>query len=661
MVLGNVVEKKSGALSSGVAVSILILAIGLYYMDLRFLWNGYPIRVLQDSRVWLNAARLFLPFIIFGVLYLYKKSKDTQEIFSKWALEFLWILIGVVSFPEFMSILHLAFSIIAYNLFKEAAKDDMASFTWVIFGLTFVDFFGFAAIKGMLNIGPLGLTAVQFSRLYIPIWIYFALIFAQAHNGAPLFSYLFIFLFLVNLIIAFNGVTLIRNNTDRLSRGVATQWWEDFSGGVKFLARDMWNQAFNTSYIYGGGSEQSENPQGVFLKELDRGERTLRPGNPIHLWALLEARTLDKPFQVTVSCKTEYETDIETVEVNGIVDEENNGKTITFDVLSGVERHIQCYFDSLPEGSYEVVFTAEYDFSADADLRVFLMDRDRLIDDLQVLVDKGKQPTGKTVLKELYGITDIEPESISSTGPVLLTIATDNPPWDLGDNNVLRPFFGISVINNWERGGHIKQINKIYFKIPDDFTIYDPTRSCDSVVVLSSDLQELGYKVYETATSVDEITEESRTVNCNMNINRAGLDAAPVTTRFLKAHVDYIYVLEEEVDIEVEGFGVLSDEQQDLIDKNEACCSTKTKGSTSKATYAWSTSEEECRKIGEDSPEIISAVVDSINCESSFCCRMDTMSGSAYAWVESTDKCKSDNYVSRRILDPEYNYLCEEE
>jgi hypothetical protein len=658
MVFGKVVDKQSDSLNTGLAFSIVLLAVGLYYMDLRLLWNGYPIKVLQNSRVWLNAARLFLPFIIFGLLYLYKKSMDRQEIISKWALEFLWILIGVVSFPDLMSMIHLAFSVSAYYMLKRAASDDLASFSWMIFGLTFVDFFGFAAIKGMLNIAPLGLTAIQFSRLYIPLWIYFSLIFAQGHNGAPLFSYLFIFLFLMNLIMAFNGMTMIRNRTDTLPRSVAKQWWEDFSGGWQVLTRDMWNQAFNTSYIYGGGTEPSENPQGVFLKEMDRGERTLRPGNPIHLWVKLEARTLDKPFQVVLSCKTEIENDIGAYEIHGIVDEENNAETITIDVLSGVERHIQCYFESLPEGSYDVVFTAEYDFSADADLRVFLMDRDRLIDDLQVLVDKGRQPTGKTVLSELYGVTDIEPESISSTGPVLLAIATDNPPWDLGDTNNLRPFFGISVVNNWERGGHIKQIDKIYFKLPDDFSIYDPSRSCDSVVVLSSSGQEPGYKVYETAESFDEITEESRTVNCNMNINRAGLDPIPVTTRFLKAHVDYTYILEEKIGIEVEGFGVMS-EQEEMIQKNQICCSTKTKGSTTKATYTWS-DEEICRKLGDDSPEIISSVVEPINCESEFCCRIDSYSGYAYTWVDSQDKCKPDNYVSRKILDPEYNYLCEE-
>jgi hypothetical protein len=72
--------------------------------------------------------------------------------------------------------------------------------------------------------------------------------------------------------------------------------------------------------------------------------------------------------------------------------------------------------------------------------------------------------------------------------------------------------------------------------------------------------------------------------------------------------VDYTYVLEKEIDIEVEGYGIGSDQTQ-IIARNQVCCSSKVKGSSDPATYAWAAGEEECRSLGYDNAELITSVV----------------------------------------------------
>lgn len=317
-----------------------------------------------------------------------------------------------------------------------------------------------------------------------------------------------------------------------------------------------------------GSQEETENPQGVFLKELETGDITFSDASPVYVFARLEARTLDKRIDVKVRCNTSIENEAgEEIEVIGVVDEDTGAKDITVPVFSGVERTIPCIFSEslgnpLPAGTYEIKYYAEFDFSADSSLKIYMMDRDRLINDFELLQDKGQEATKESVLSVLYGYQDTNPESIYTSGPLELVIGTEKVPWDIASTNNIKPSFEVAMNNLWQDSAKIESINNIYLKVPDTMAIQ--SMDCLGIPVKKeapgSAQYETGYNVYLLQPSWTNINEFVG-LKCPITIGANSLDAIPVTTRFLKAHVDFSYMLQETISVEVEESFINADPQ----------------------------------------------------------------------------------------------------
>lgn len=182
------------------------------------------------------------------------------------------------------------------------------------------------------------------------------------------------------------------------------------------------------------------------------------------------------------------------------------------------------------------------------------MDRDRMLNDYNLLNDKGIDPSKQAIL-ELYKITDANLPSIYTTGPVSLGIGTENSPWDIGDENI-NPRFGIKIENKWQEGGKLSKLKNIFLKVPVSFSILENTCTGIAVDSVSQTIEETekGMKTYKIPVSeVIETVPIENYLNfiCLMDINKDVLDKTPITTRYLKAKIEYNYELVQKIQINI--------------------------------------------------------------------------------------------------------------
>jgi len=515
-----------------------------------------------------------------------------------------------------------------------------------------MDFFGFAILKqGALTFGVQ--KAAVFSRLMIPLWLYYVLGFCQKHNGTALVDWILIIIVIFNLFMIVDmGQLTVFQRTDNLDKSWANQASRGMKQAWAFLSKDLWTnlaqsyhnfnqQVFNQSYLYDGQQEDTEEPQGIYIEKIDRGDYVFKEYAPIYFWALIEARNLDldNPIYPLITCTVELD---DGTLLPGIVNEEDY--EYEFEVHSGVDRTISCRYDPglIPEGGYKVTFDVTFNFGVDARRKIYLMDRTRYTEELVALKRQGKTPTPEQILLSV-DITDTLPETIYTSGPVSLGIGTHNPPWDIGDTHNIKYLFGVTFENLWTQGGEIQSIDEIQLIVPDTFEIM--LGSCDVKIDYDNPIEEDNSKTYVSTDTIIDI-EDFRTVNCLMKVEKDSLDPLKVTTRFLKSHVDYTYSMTESIDFEVEG---LSDFEKAAIEKDQVCCKIVTApgGSSSTEEYRGMSSYE-CQQEA-DGQYVFTSEVDPSNCytdEDLFdkCCAISSTRATNYIWV--VDELMCDEYDS---------------
>ncbi len=645
------------------AIVPVLLSILLYLIDIVMGFGGLHIGYIRNNLLtfW-QTSGLAIVSITAGVLSHYLLMRhgnfDKREaiLFGIFTALFLFILfIG----GRFL-IIHLALVAVIVYLLKSPNMDTKAKLSFII---TFyiIDFFLVGILNSYLKRPNPDLYFV------IPFFQIFVLTKALEYESNKFFRTLYQ-LSIATVVIAatFQGIydvniynAAVKESPEYIKQNIVEFYTTGFKNFGNFVAEITFGVTtlFNVSqYTYTGQQEQTQNPQGIFIEPLEPGH-IFTEGMPVYAWALLEARTLDDPITALISCKTERKTQYGDQEIMGIADPDQ------LLVIKGAERSISCEFPPLPEDSYNIIFNAQFNFSADARKKIYLMDRDRMLDDLRLLRQKGIEPARDTLLRELYDITDTDPELIYTSGPIAIGMKTDNVPWDVGraSQSPLKPLFGVTITNYWPKGGRIKRINNLYFKIPDEMNLL--TELCDPNTPMdeTSEESEPGYKVYKLnteeliATRGEEILidiDEFRTFNCRIEVDENSLDNIPVTTRFLKVHVDYDYVLEEELDIDVERLE-LGEDAQDILNRNQFCCQRRSRnvatGEESVIAYELTDTLEEC--YIRDS-FVYGIDVDMKYCEQ-LCCEIMLPGDTEHRWVEDTEECTSLNIDE----DEQYNRI----
>ncbi|MBN2367628.1 hypothetical protein JXC34_01315 [Candidatus Woesearchaeota archaeon] len=661
--LSDWVSNKSQSLNTSYAILLLIFSGGVWVLDLLNTWDGYDYALINPSRV-LGVGFLILGFIVPILMSLVSRRFSFREFLLR--IIYIWVILFIIGLGvrDFNSILHVILSLSISFSFANIT-DDKESFYMTLIILTLIDFFGFYFLGTIRSSFGFGLDAYQLSRIVIPIWVYFILVFSQQHNGDPVFDWIFWGLIVLNVLLLLESSTLhVMSARPENLEGVS-EFWSDIKKIPQTLFGSLYkiyNQAFNDTYVdYSGTQEQAQDPQGVFIEELDVGDRVFREGSPVYVWAKLKTKTLDGVediLTVHVDCYAETTSLSGKTKTKGVLDEEEKKFSVFIPVTSGVEKSIPCIFDAdygneLPEGKYKITYNVEFDFGADVRKKVYLMDRYRYINDLEVLDDKGLTPSKEGVLRDLYKIEDTDPESIASSGPVLLAIGTDSVPWDIGESESIKTLFGLTIKNLWESGGKVNKVNNIYLSVPDTFGL-----SCSEMDLSTSPrTPEEGLKEfkaeYESGHEINEI-DDYRTIPCLMNVDRESLDSIPVTTRFLKAHVDYTYVIDKTIHIEVEEYD-LGREEEVLEGQTDVCCKYVSKSSPQgdpRTDYRWSDTNY-CESISD----YIRAYDASLEFCEKECCQTGS---SGFILVNDLDECNElSPGTENKLLESSQKYRCE--
>lgn len=478
-------------------------------------------------------------------------------------------------------------------------------------------------------------------RYIFPFHLLIVFVFGRTYESSSILKFLYglgIFIFIFSMAFHIYDVNYRFDlsqtmSQEEIAQGVAhfyTVAWENAKSFGTDLRKAIMSPFNTSSYDYSGKQEETKNPQGVYLNEIEKGDMLFFEEIPALLWAVLEARTLEKAIdKVSVKCELELE---DGTIMQGIVNEGTT--TYTFPVYTGVDRPLSCRFDGLIEGNYNAKFLAEFDFTTESRQLVYLMDRTRYTEEIIALRRQGKSAKPNDVLNSV-DITETNPESIYTSGPVAVKIATNSFPWDIGDTNNILYLLGVEITNEWTRGGEIKSINKVRFVIPSTFSIVD--NSCGvkiKLVSLGANANTgAGEKIYETIEEITDV-EDERKINCLMRLDKSSLDkSVEVTRRYLKAEVDYTYIMEQKTDFEVEK---LHDElDTKLLENDQVCCLMDTNVYEKKP-------KTECTKVAPVS-----------KCYEE-CCKLSTSgSNDQYKWVDSAAMCdKFDSqYTSASLVE----------
>jgi|GEM_PF-2525943 len=324
-----------------------------------------------------------------------------------------------------------------------------------------------------------------------------------------------------------NLVAVTVTNTQRLF-GVArneTQEQINFATGDAFTARVDRN---------------AKAQLGVQLDSLQVTQPYFTSNDPVGVFTKLTAQTLDDPLKITVKCSSK----------------DAPGAAPSYSPLGEREVFAQEVIDidcSFPAGTFTkdlaaIKIDADFTMQTFAYLKTYFMDRTRLIELRNAQIDPFQQ----------YGITDRNPVTTYTNGPVSLAMGFSAPPVGI-DTNVdeLTGTLGVSLRNDWQ--GQLKHISKLHLLVPKGFTITEITgipatfskANCVDLAPLSDWCDDSIANLYTVIPTANPVAaQQSITLRVRLAASRSDYEAilgtTPISTRYFKAAADYTYALSAE-------------------------------------------------------------------------------------------------------------------
>ncbi|MBU0536141.1 MAG: hypothetical protein KKE20_04195 [Nanoarchaeota archaeon] len=359
--------------------------------------------------------------------------------------------------------------------------------------------------------------------------------------------------------------------------------------------------------------ENADEPIGVYLVDLQTASERSYIDEYVTLWGVVRARTLnpDSPIHISTSCYATHEdfdpnifeeagvdyygdfspenilnrpagdvsargasadvsvggvdagVDVDmsidwdilkTLVIRGDADPSGPANTHEMTVAVMDEKDINCEFapGALKAGVWTVFFSSKFNFDTHSYLKSYFIDQERL----RAIRRQNKDPFSE------YGITDANPYSISTNGPVQVNIKVTQPLTGLSRTEKSELRIGITLQNRWQ--GEIKNINDLYIKIPPSMSIAFCDYNFKPEQCSGDECEDGKYsKVYRLQKSTEEGRRGSETINniqyfqtfnCKLNIDNpdAALGATPFATHFFKVSTDYTYELRESIPVTIE-------------------------------------------------------------------------------------------------------------
>jgi len=301
-------------------------------------------------------------------------------------------------------------------------------------------------------------------------------------------------------------------------RNESSKWW----GG-------MMNYSTGGEY-YKGQEEQTEEEYGVFIRELEQSDPNVMENEPVTIWGFLEVKTPgEDKIDINMACKYEKEEGEESIIIEGVMSPEIV-TSYGYDYID-----FGCRFnDGFEKGLKDIIFTITYSFKTSSNIKTYFTEME---------TKNTYRREGMDILRE-HGIYDENPMAIYTDGPIHLGIDSPQLPIGIENNGEQGPRIGFTLENSWE--GKIMEIEKLKLYIPNGLEL--DSSFCDySFDELG---QEGGFNVYEINKELgEEGIEDYLTLRCNSKVidKTALLGGVPVSIKYIKVFVDYIFESEENI------------------------------------------------------------------------------------------------------------------
>ncbi|MFW6272500.1 MAG: hypothetical protein ACOC2U_01815 [bacterium] len=362
-----------------------------------------------------------------------------------------------------------------------------------------------------------------FNRLLTPWWFYFALIYANGANKPSKIIHFFnllVIAFWIGVILSIPAVSFANVSfpdfanipqSDKffdLYEKSKNFWFTQIpsliSDGFKNLGNE-WRRQISIAtggYYVGTVDKYQDEPLGVYIDSLRPTAPEFSTDNPVSVSARLRVLTLDDGIKVNVSCYTDTLVRNQKLKASKVYPAEAR----TY--YKQESENIDCIFDAgrfNDRGIHKITVAADFNFETMGYKKSYFMDNERM----RALVTEGKNP-----LRE-FGITDRNPKSIYTNGPVMIGMKVDDL---IGlDEYQSRDYsFGITIEPNTGWSGYIKKLNELLIMVPEAFDLDVHSCTADFDKIENNDYQNQcveGYKKYHSRQLNDCLDEADISTN----------------------------------------------------------------------------------------------------------------------------------------------------
>ncbi|MBD3310705.1 hypothetical protein GF351_05810 [Candidatus Woesearchaeota archaeon] len=295
------------------------------------------------------------------------------------------------------------------------------------------------------------------NAMLAPVWLYYALFQGQVRKTrlANFLTWIIVlFWIMVVLTTALTEQSIAWGSDERISmeqRSIAMNLWQGTKGFFTTSYARMlgtYNQTVQYArgdYYTGQVDSKAQEKLGVYLEEVESADPEVRTDEPITIYGKLEAKTLDEPINVTVTCSSEG------VPPASIYPDK--------DLMVDYEttEYLNCYFErgTFSEGDRKFTFNVDFNFVTTAYMQTYLMDRINL----RYLKDIDTDPFTNYDMQRPSST-----QAKNSAGPVSIGMGPNEPPMGIYEDRDTRFTLDIDLANTWD--GEVKQITDLILIFP---------------------------------------------------------------------------------------------------------------------------------------------------------------------------------------------------
>lgn len=504
---------------------------------------------------------------VFLFIMFYRGNWNPKEALS------LYIFLFICQIPLYFAqgsvgmYLRIPFYLFVYNALIVPNAGDIRKARMQMAVMILIDFFGASTFNYLLGTSAAGTAFARLNFHIIPVWFFAMLSFTKGMDSrkstsCKILSWFVIFLLIAGTITQFVGAvnmsTSIAAYEQEQFRNFYSDAFENIKKayvGTKEGVAQAWNESKN-AYLYqeefytGEIDHNAKQDLGVEIDKIEFGRGELYADEPIDLWATLVVNQLETATgsQETITVNTSCIVDKHDLEKKKSADVV---RPDSFVAVESDEMPIDCMFRSnfFSPGTANIYLGAQFNFMTQAYQKVYFINKDTSL----ALRREGLDPLDN------YGITDKDPKTIYTNGPVNIGMQFRQSPVPIDTSEVASydiHMLGITVTNQWD--GKLLKIKSFEFTLPAGMKLSE-TKTPSTSGEVSSPYECSGFK-FSCAAGENDATvctlidpskiteiESYKTFRCPVELANKDriLGESPISILYFRANVEYDYEIEK--------------------------------------------------------------------------------------------------------------------